>query len=197
MKKLFLMLAIVASALTLTACGGGDDTPQVASADLPLALNATTGITNTAPFIGQSFAFTGGVPDFGTTTSTTVTLTEAPPQNLQPGQTPFPGFKIATAAGTANGVLEFGSCKFRITSSSFTSGPLVAGNVITISNCSFSVNTQGQAADGSAQTRSVRWLLSNAASTGTSVTVSINPGGQVTINGRSTGTVTLTPVTGA
>lgn len=192
MKKLFLLAALVASTLTLTACGGGDDNAaMVAASDTTLAVDATTGTAVTAPFIGNTFAFSGGVPDFGTTADTTITLTEAPA-----GQTANPGFRIASGAQTANGVLEFGSCRFRVTSSTFTSGRLQEGAVITVQNCSFVVNTVGVVADNSQQTRSARWVLSTATSANVAVTLQINPGGQLTVNGRSCGTVTLTPVTG-
>jgi len=57
-------------------------------------------------------------------------------------------------------------------------------------------NTHGQLANGQGQSRSIALLLGSALSSGTPITISINEGGQVTINGQSAGTVTLTPVTG-
>lgn len=199
MKKLSLFAAIFATALTLTACGGGggDEPAQVAASNTTLAITPATGATATAPFIGQSFAFSAGVPDFGTTAATTVQLTQQPPTTLQPSTATTPGFTITAPDGTAAGALEFGSCIFRITQSTFPAGHrLAAGNVITVANCNIRVNTAGIPADSSQATSSAALILGAAVSANTAVTLSVTPGGQLTVNGRSTGTVTLTPVTG-
>jgi hypothetical protein len=50
--------------------------------------------------------------------------------------------------------------------------------------------------DAPAEQRSVALLLGSAASSGAPVTVDVNPGGQLTINGKAAGTVTIEFVTG-
>ncbi len=75
MNKLVLTLSLLATAVSLVACGGGDDTPTntVASSDLSVNLNASD-----APAIkDMPFTFPSGVADFGTTDTTTLTLSGA------------------------------------------------------------------------------------------------------------------------
>jgi hypothetical protein len=59
------------------------------------------------------------------------------------------------------------------------------------------VDTSGQVADGTAESRSVSLVLGTTTSSDTSLSVSISSSGQLTVNGVSTGTVTLAPLTGA
>jgi hypothetical protein len=184
-KSLKLMLAVMASAF-LAACGGSDDGPAlVASADASLAASPTT----TAAVANTPFSFPSGVTSFGTTATTTVAFTNT---------ATTPAFSIVSGANTATGTTTFGSCIFAITSSTFPAGsPLAAGQTITVNPCNINVASKGLPANSQAATRSVALLLGAAASAGVSVTVGVNPGGQLTLNGREVGTVTLTPVTGA
>src|SRR6185369_7810376 len=183
-KTLKLVLALLASAF-LAACGGSDEPAQVAAADASLAASPTT----TAAVANTPFAFPAGVSSFGTTATTTVAFTNT---------ATTPAFSIASGANTATGTTTFGSCIFAVTSSTFPAGsPLAVGQTVTVQPCTINVSIKGQAANGVASTRSVALLLGAAASAGASVSVAVNPGGQLTLNGQSVGTVTLTPVTGA
>jgi hypothetical protein len=187
MKKLITVLAALCMAATLTACGGGGSgsTAQVASANTTVAMDATNGQTVTSSVTNKPFTFASGVADFGTTGSTAVTFGASN------------SFQIASGSDSASGTMAFGSCHFKVTSSTFTSGPLVSGNTVTINNCQLLVLTKGDPADGSQQSDQAQLVLNAATSAGVTVTVTITADGKVVINNTSVGTVTLAPVTGA
>lgn len=192
MKKLFLLAAALSSALVLTACGGGGgaETVTVAATDTTLAITPATGIATTTAVLSKEFDFPAGVPALGTTGTTTVTFT--------PAATGNPGFAITEAGtGTATGVMEFGSCIFLITESTFPpTHRLAKGNKVTVNSCNVKVNTDDVPADGVSRTRNANLLLNEAASTGEPVTVHVNPGGQFTLNNVFVNTVTLVFVSG-
>lgn len=108
-----------------------------------------------------------------------------------------PAFSIVAEGGTATGTTTFGSCIFAVTSSTFPAGHRLAlGQTVTVNPCNMNVNTAGAVANGVATSRSVALVLGAAASAGSSVTVGVNPGGQLSLNGNIVTTVTLTPVSG-
>lgn len=187
MKKLITTLAVLCMSATLTACGGGGSgsTAQVASANTTIGMDATNGQTVTSSLTGKSFNFTSGVQDFGTTGATTLTLGASN------------GFQVASGGNTASGTMSFGSCHFKVTNSTFTSGPLVNGNTVTVSACQLMVFTKGLPADGTDHSQSIELVLDGAASQTVTVTVEVLADGRVVINSVSVGSVTLTPVTGA
>lgn len=181
--------AIAAMAISvLTACGGGgDDGPAtVATANLA-PVSVTTTLAEAVA--SQPFAFANGVPDFGTTAPTTVTLA---------GTSAAPTFAIASGGSTASGALSIGSCIFTVTSSTFPStSPLRQGAVITVNPCTLKVATLGAIANGGTVDRNVTLVLRNTDSTPRALPISISPSGEVRINGRVLGTVTLGTATGA
>jgi predicted small lipoprotein YifL len=187
MKKLLASLFAIIVAASLTACGGGGGEPpatQVAAADTSLPANATT----TDAVTNIPFSFPAGVTEFGTTGTTTVAFTDT---------STTPAFSIVSGAHTATGTTTFGSCDFKVVASSFPTGSRLAqGQIIVVNPCNINVSTHGLAATGVAATRSVALKLGAAVSSGASVTVSVNPGGQLTLNGNSVGTITLVAVTG-
>jgi hypothetical protein len=188
MKKLIPTLAALCIAATLTACGGGGGsgtTAQVAASNTTVAMDATNGQAVTSSVTNKPFAFASGVPDFGTTGATTVTFGASN------------SFQVASGSNTASGTMAFGSCHFKVTSSTFTSGPLVNGNTVTINNCQLLVLTKGAAADGAQHSDQAELVLNAATSAGVTVTVTLTADGKVLINNTSVGSVTLTPVTGA
>jgi hypothetical protein len=184
MKKLLVMI-MVATGAVLAACGGGgDDAPLGVANNTTLATNATTA----AAVINQPFAFPAGVPAFGTTSATTVQFTST---------STVPAFSVASAQGTASGSTSFGSCIFAVTQSTFPAGhPLALNQTVTVNPCNMNVNTAGAVANGVATSRSVALVLGAASSAGASVTVGVNAGGQLTLNGNIVATVVLTPVSG-
>jgi predicted small lipoprotein YifL len=185
MNKLLASVLVTIVAASLTACGGGGEPPatEVAAADTTLPANGTT----TAAVTNIPFAFPAGVTEFGTTSTTTVAFTDT---------STTPAFSIVSGGQTATGTTTFGSCHFLITSSTFAStSKLAQGNTITVNPCNLVVSTKGVAANGNAVDRSIALLLGVAVSAGQPVQLSVNAGGQLTINGKSVGSVTLQVVT--
>jgi hypothetical protein len=185
MKKVSQVLLAMAAAAVLSACGGGgDDGVLVASADVSVPVNATA----TGAVVNTPFTYPSGVSELGTSAATTVTFTNT---------ATTPAFSISSGGSTATGVTTFGSCIFTVSASTFpASHPLAAGKTVTVNPCNLNVAVKGVVANGVATTRSVALLLGAAASTGASVTVAVNAGGQLTLNGASVGTVTLVAATG-
>lgn len=129
---------------------------------------------------GQTVAVKFNNPDTGPTTST-VNFTSST--------------GAATGSFTAN--VTYGSCIFAVTQSTFPAGNKFAvGSTIVVNPCNINVNTAGLQATGVAASRSVALALGSAISAGSSITLSVSPGGQLTLNGVSVGGVTLVPVSG-
>lgn len=186
MKANLTMALVLAASALLTACGGGDDAPpaRVAVADTTAAANSTT----TAAVVGKPFTFEGGVPELGTTGTTTVAFTST-------GTTP--DFTIASAEGTATGTTEFGSCNFRVRTSTYPSThPLGVGKAVLIALCSLTANTAGLPADGTVVTRTMTFQLGARRSLTITVSLSVNSDGVVVINGVTFAITPTGPVTG-
>ena len=186
-NKLFLAVLVSAA---LAACGGdgGSSTPVATTTSTS---NTTAAVTASiaAAVVNQPFTFAGGVPDFGTTTPTTLTFASA---------TAPPAFAINADGLTASGPTTFGSCIFTITSSTFPVGSkLAVGQVVRVNPCSLNVATLGGNANGSASDREVKFVLGSVTSNGRNLAVVINANGSVVINGITIGTVTISVVTGA
>ena len=186
-KALQVLLA-VAAVVGLSACGGGggnDAPPAVAVADTTVGVSPTV----TGAMVSTVFSFPSGLASFGSTSATTVTFNDT---------CPIPAFTVTSGGNTAIGATTFGSCIFKIASSTFPApSPLAEGKTLTINPCNININTRGQVANGVGQSRSVALVLGAAASSGASVTVSVTPSGQVTLNGATVGTVALSDGTGA
>jgi hypothetical protein len=173
-------------AALVSGCGGGDGgAPLVAASDTVLPTNGTT-----ASAVAQTtFTFNNGVAEFGTNTATDVKFTS---------DSATPAFSISSGGNTATGTTTFGSCHFAVTSSNYPAGhPLAQGNTVTVNPCNLKVGTAGATANGVQTSRAVALVLGAAFSANATVTVGVNPGGQLTLNGNIVGVVTLTPLTGA
>lgn len=190
-RTLALSLTLAATA-ALTACGSSDSLGvKTASSNLNVTLDSKTG-TQTLPALQAAksgFAFSSGVPDFGTTgTATTVTID---------GTSAAPTFKIGAGSASASGSFGFGSCKFTIGSTTFTAGPLsAAGTTVTISPCNFTLQTAGQPAVGAAANIPALLTLGTLKSTAVQIATVIAADGSVQVGGATIGSVT-TVVTGA
>jgi hypothetical protein len=186
MNKLLASVFATIVAASLTACGGGGGEPpptQVAAADATLPANGTT----TGAVTNIPFTFPAGLTDLGTTSTTTVAFTDT---------STTPAFSITSAGQTATGTTTFGSCHFLVTASTFPStSKLAKGNTVTVNPCNINVSAKGLPANGTAAARSIALQLGLVVSSDEPVTLSVNPGGQLTINGKSVGSVTLQPVT--
>lgn len=186
--KILSGFAAALAALVLSACGGGgSDSVMAAASDTVLAASPTT----TAAVTGTTFSFPSGVAELGTSTATTVTFSK------NPADASKPLFTITTDSGTATGTTAFGSCIFAVTSTTGTvPAGLRVGQTVTVHPCNLSVATAGAVANGVATSRSIALVLGAAASANATITVGVNPGGGLTLNGNLVGTITLVPVTG-
>jgi hypothetical protein len=193
MKTHFLLAALLGGVTFLAACGGGGggDTAQLAASDAVVNVGAANGRTTFRALQNEAFVFPNGVAAFGTTSATTVAVT--PPAAAGASS----GFTVTNGGQTASGVMQFGSCDFRITSSTFAGSVMVVGETIEVTNCSLRIDTSGQAGDGVAVDVLVFLILNTSTSNGTLMSVSIDGNGRVFVNGQLVGTVTLGAVTGA
>lgn len=189
MKNLWKWAAVSSAAALLVACGGGNDAPvSVASGNAQVAVNASTGAT-AVQAMAQPITFPTGVPDFGTTASTTVAITAS---------SATPSFTVNSGGATASGDLTFGSCIFTVKNSTFATGSkLATGARIEVTNCSITLNTSGVPATGVSASVSATLTLNTVTSSPYTVTVALTPTGTVTVNGQAVATVTVKPVTGA
>jgi len=183
-----------AAGLVLAFVAGCDSDPTAPT--LVVASN-TTLATNPAvaqAIAGTTFNFPGGAAAISTETAgqnLALTFTNANAATMV----------FTNAAGATTGTITtsvtYGSCIFVVSASTFPTGHRLAqGNTVVVNPCNINVNTAGQQATGVSATRSVALLLGSAASAGAAINVSVNPGGQLTLNGISVGTVTLVPVSG-
>jgi hypothetical protein len=184
----------VAATATWAACDKSPTAPVlVAQADAVVPMNPTVA----SAIVGTKFSFPGGAgamdPSLanqnldltfgGTASAVTSTAVITSPSGA--------------AVGNFTSAMAFGSCDFTITASTFPAGSkLATGQKLVINPCNMNVRTAGTPANGVAATRSAALLLGSAVSSGQSVTISVNPGGQLTLNGQTIGTVTVTPTTG-
>jgi hypothetical protein len=192
--RMVFALAIVSTATMFAACDDDPTAPtMVVAGNTTLATNATVA----SSIVGIPFSFPGGAGAIapavagqnlaltfgGTATAPTATMV------------------ITTAAGATTGTITanatFGSCIFAVTASTFPAGHALAqGQTVTVNPCNVSIGTAGAVANGVAQSRSIALLLGAASSSNQQVTVGVNAGGQLTLNGNTVGTVTLVPVSG-
>jgi hypothetical protein len=198
MKKRILLVSAFVGLLALAGCGGGDgNVVTAASTNASANITASNGATVISSVPNQNFVFDNGVPEFATTGATTVTFTTQPPTTLPDNAAPQQqSFKITEGSNTATGVMEFGSCKFRVTSSTYTSGPLVNGQTVTINSCALTVSTAGIPADNTPRPLTLTLTLNARVSKVITVTVTIRPDGSVVINSITITTVPTRPFTG-
>jgi hypothetical protein len=188
--KSFLKLAALLFTAALVSCGGGgsSDTPiSVASGNTVIPLNTTTGPTAILLVSGKTLVYPNGVPSFGVTGSTSLTITAGV----------SPSWSATSSGKNADGALAFGSCIFQTTTSTFTGTALLNGVDVTVSPCVMTLSTAGLPANGSPVTVAVTISLNGTTSDPILATVSISPSGVVSINGTTITTITLKAATGA
>lgn len=191
-SRAILAAAVVAATVSLTACKKDSTAPkqlQVA-ANTTLAANPTvvTAIAATpfsfpgqAGVLSSSLAGKDMVVTFaGTATAPTATF----------------ALSGAGGTGTVTANVTFGSCVFLVAAVTGNVGSMQVGQTITVNPCNINVNTAGQQANGVAQSRAIALVLGAASSANATVTVGVNAGGQLTLNGGLVGTVTLVPISG-
>ena len=185
-NKLFFTVLVSAA---LTACGGGGTSAPISTSIATTNTAAAVTATTAAAVVNEPFTFAAGVPDFGTTTPTTVAFTST-------GATP--AFAISAGGATATGATTFGSCIFTITASTFPAGSKLAVNQsVRVNPCNLNVATSGGNANGAASNREVKFVLGTVDSNGNNLPVVINADGSIILNDVTLGTVTISVVTGA
>ncbi len=160
-------------------------TPMYASGNIPVNVNAS----NFAAFSGSSLSFPSGVPQFGTTGATQLTL------GTSSGS---PTFAITSASGNASGSLGFSSCIFNVTTSTFpASATMASGNTVTIPTCSVNLPLAGVQAGTGFSNFSAQFNLGTATPSVFPVALNLSTNGQVTINGVAVVTAVLTSNSGS
>ena len=193
MKSNLKMALVVTAAAVLAACGSSDDgplTPRVVSADTIVAANNAT----TAGAYKVPLTFPAGAPELNTTSSTAVTFGAPTAPSTEPT------FNIAASGqGTATGTTAFGSCIFKVLSSSFpVDHPLAAGKPpVTVAPCEFKINTKGMTADGTVVKRKLKVKFGRTESDGQDVDVKVDRDGNVKVNDQDEGKTEVVDVTGA
>ena len=193
-NKISLACLVLGGSMLLAACGGGSDSAapvrSVAATNTVAAINPTTGAAVVNGVLNKEFGFAAGVPSFGTTSATSLTLS---------GSGGTPSFAITSGGNTASGAMTYGSCIFTIgNGSTFPAGNLLAaGSTVTVTPCALSVGTSGVVADGSTSAANVTLVLGTTSSSPVSVPVAISPAGVVTVNNSPVGNVTVVAATGA
>ena len=190
MKINLKMALVVTAAAVLAACGSSDNGPvtsKVVTADTVAAASPAT----TAAVYKLPLTFPAGVPELGTTSSTTVTF-DTPSAGTEPAFT-IAGF----GQGTASGTTAFGSCIFKVLSSSFRADhPLATGQTFTVKICDFKINTKGMKADGNAVKRKLKVKFGNTESNDQDVDVKVDRDGNVKVNDKDEGKTSTEDVTG-
>jgi len=193
-NKVSLACLVLSGSALLAACGGSSDSAPLAPAPVATTNTAAvitpqTGAAVVSSVLDKRFDFSTGVPDFGTDSATSLTLS---------GTGAVPSFAISSAEGSASGAMTFGSCIFTVGRSTFAAGhPLAQGKTFTDSPCTLSVATAGIKGDAIATPASVTLLLGTVNSGPVPVSVSINAAGVVSVNSLTIGSVTLITATGA
>lgn len=197
-------LSVIALAAALTACGGGgDDSPAQTINDVPaVSVSASnvaavkplaTALATVQPTISiptDLVADSGGTIPAGTTLKFTSTTDTSP--------TALAGFDLKTTTDDASGVLEAGSCRFRITLVRLGSRYTV-GQIIIFNTCAFDLNTSNLVANAGQQNAPLVIRLNNLALPPVSILVTpvAQTGGQVSIGMPGGGAVPGTVNTGA
>ena len=194
LNKISLAALALGSSMLLSACGGGNDSPlrPVSTVTTPTTAGingAGNGPTVVSSVLNKDFSFDAGVPVFGITAPTKLTLS---------GTAAAPSFSLTAGADTATGVMSYGSCIFTIVTSTFpSSSPLAVGKKTEVSPCTLFVDTAGSTANAAATLTDVSFVLGATASSPVPLLVSISPTGVVTVGGVVIGTVTVVVTTGA
>jgi hypothetical protein len=171
--------AIASAALVAsTACDKETTAPaQVAASNVTAGVNSS----NVAALSGKTFSFTSGAALAPTLANQPVSMTFTSSGTNTTAA-------ITTPAGTAQATVNFGSCIYTIT---FAVPPhFTLNQVITIPNCSFTLNTTGLPANGTTQNATATFSLGGSNSIPFTMPVTVSSNGTVTVT--SGGGVTIT-----
>ncbi len=189
--KWMLGFALVAG---MTACGENSVTPEqvkVATAAAPIAISATApeaAKAVVATVLDKPIAFATGLPQFKTTTATTLTLSATTVTGAAAK------FSIVEGTKKISGDFKIGSCIFVVTASDAPDVPV--GTTIIVDPCSLSVQVAGQTADGTQKTTQANLVMGNVQSTALPIPVTVTSTGQIQVGGTTVANVNVTPPSG-
>ncbi len=174
-------LALSLTVAAIAACGGTDPTPVkavVGNPEIQMNANVAGALAN-----NTTFSFAGGVPDLGTTSTTTLAFTNT---------STTPGISISSDGNTATGDTTFGSCIVTIKTSTYpASHPMATGKVIVLNPCFVGANISGANADSSEALRNVYIQLGSTKSGLQAMPVKISADGTLNVYGRNIGTASV------
>ncbi|MBL8370311.1 MAG: hypothetical protein JNK28_02875 [Burkholderiaceae bacterium] len=194
LNPLFAATAIVAGAIGLVACSDSDPVRSVASntavAVSPATASAAKAVVAALPSAGSTFTLpaavtgTGGAGVIPAGSSMTLKSTTG---------TSVAAFEVkgANPADTMAGVMDAGSCIFRVTATTGTGLGFKVGDTFSVTPCSVSVATAGAQADGTSQSRTVTVTLGTVQTSIGSVAVTVTPSGEIQIGGSTVGNATF------
>lgn len=194
LNPMFAAAAIVAGSMGLVACSDSDPVRSVAS---------NTAVTVTPATATSAKAVVAALPAAGTTFTLPAAVTGTGGAGVIPAGsamtlkstsgTSVAAFEVkgADPANTMTGVMDAGSCIFRVTATTGTGLGFKIGDTFTVSPCSVTVNTAGAAADGTSQNRTVSVTLGTVQTSIGTVAVTITPSGEIQVGGNSVGTATF------
>lgn len=181
LMKIVGSVALASVVAIVAACGGGSSTPTkvvAADAEIPMTANFAAAIANNI-----TFAFAGGVPDLGTTSTTTLAFTST---------STTPAISISSDGNTATGDTTFGSCIVNIKVSTYpASHPMASGKSITLNPCFVGANIAGANADSSEALRNVYIQLGSTQSGRAQMPLQIAADGTLTSYGRVVGSASV------
>ncbi|MCW5649307.1 MAG: hypothetical protein KIS62_06165 [Ramlibacter sp.] len=189
MKSVKVIWASVLSSVVLVAglaaCGGSSDPVLVASSDVKASLTASNG----GALVDTTLSFPNGVADFGTTSTTTLSIGGSATSSTQTAT-------ISAGGQTATGDMGYGSCVFIIKTSDFApDSALGTGKKVTVTPCEVTVTTKGIVANGGQALTKVNMTLGSTEGTG-QVRVNITADGAVKVGSSSFANIILIPTTG-
>jgi len=205
--RLMAVVSILAGALTIFGCSGGDNSSSNQAGTVLVAKNdvAVPVTTETVPAVeSQTFTFDSGESLTPALANQPIAVTFTDTTSATPTAT-ITALNITGTNGqpaSFSGTTEFGSCTFRVTKSTFPpgQGPQV-GDIITVNPCRVSARTGGIVVQGNATAVQILLALGATPSRANQGTVVIDPAtGHVTLNGvrlpSGVGDVELQLVTG-
>lgn len=190
LKNISLAAFVVGGGMLLSACGGGDDAPLVATANSDLIANVTPETVHAV--LDMETNFSSGIKELGTSATTTLTLSGKDRAK--------PSFDLKSGDYSAKGDMQYGSCIFVILQSNFPASrfPLLqVGQRTEISPCTVKVKTTGLKANMNSILTRLNFELGEQLSMPGLIPLSINSKGVVIVNDEPVGNVNVVLTTGA
>lgn len=196
LNPLFAAAAIVTGALSLVACSDSDPVRTVASNTAvtitPASATAAKAVVAALPAAGSTFTLPAAVT--GTGGAGVIPAGSAVTLKSTTG-TSVAAFEVkgTDPANTMSGVMDAGSCIFRVTAVTGSGLGFKVGDTFTVSPCAVTVNTAGLPADGTADPVRLDITLGTVSTQLGTASVTVTPGGVVSVGSA---TFTATFVTG-